>query len=198
MKKRLIIFTDCGDTLVDEGTEILDKDGYVIDCALFSGAYEALMALKQEGYRMALVADGYTRSFQNILRQHRLTHAFEALAISEEIGCAKPDPRMFRHAMTQMGLTEADIPHIVMIGNNLKRDIAGANRLGICSILISCSPRYRMQPASADQIPDYVVSHPEELPALLAMLEQQAYHREILTQESDPTAVYKDDEPLSS
>ena len=54
--------------------------------------------------------------------------------MSEVVGKQKPEPIMFETALQKMGLTEADKPRIVMIGNNLKKDIAGANRMGVTSI----------------------------------------------------------------
>lgn len=33
---------------------------------------------------------------------------FEAYAISAELGCRKPDPRMYRHASDALGLAPAD------------------------------------------------------------------------------------------
>lgn len=180
MNKQLIIFTDCGDTLVDESTEIRDETQTVIKSGLIPGAKEALLYLHEQGYRIALVADGTVKSFNNIIDEHGIRHAFETLTISEALGCAKPHPLMFYHTMKAMNLDENDIPRIVMIGNNLKRDVVGANQMGICSILISFSPRYCMTPTCDLQNPDYVVSMPDQLPALIEQLELQLENRKIL------------------
>ena len=84
---------------------------------------------------------------------------------------------MFISAMEQMGLTDADKDRIVMVGNNLERDIAGANRLGLTSILMSWTTRYRLQPRVPEETPDFVVARPDELPALLAELDRQMKKR---------------------
>ena len=60
-----------------------------------------------------------------------------------------------------------------MIGNNLERDIVGANRMGITSVLAGYSPRYRMKPENEEETPDYVVCDPSEIPALIEMLDKQ-------------------------
>ena len=65
--------------------------------------------------------------------------------------------------MERLGLTEHDKERIVMVGNNLKRDVLGAKRFGIRSVLLSWSPRYDMVPSCEEETPDYVISRPEEL-----------------------------------
>lgn len=192
MEKKIVIFTDCGDTLVDESTEVRDARGVVIHCELIPGAKEALLALHARGHRIALVADGMTDSFVSILREHGIAHVFETLVISDAVGVEKPDPRMFTEAMREMGLTQADTSRIVMIGNNIRRDVAGANRMGICSILLSFTPRYRMQPTAEDQTPDYVVEMPLQLPPLLEQLELQQTYRAALAREIIPGYQYKE------
>jgi putative hydrolase of the HAD superfamily len=57
-----------------------------------------------------------------------------------------------------------------MVGNNVKKDIAGANQFGITSILLDWSPRYDMRPASPDQVPKYIIHKPEELLPLVEQL----------------------------
>lgn len=125
--KDLIVFIDSGDTLVDESTEIRDERGVVLRAELIPGAADALRRLRREGYRIALVADGLRDSFDNVYRQHGLEGIFEVRAISEDLGARKPHPVMFGTAMERMGLTEQDKSRIVMVGNHLERDIAGAN-----------------------------------------------------------------------
>ncbi|NLK28496.1 MAG: HAD hydrolase-like protein [Clostridiales bacterium] len=186
MNKELIIFIDSGDTLIDESTEIKDSDGTVLHSQMIEGARETLVTLYESGYTIALVADGTKQSFDNIYNENGLDYCFKAKAISGELGKEKPAPIMFQHAMEQLGLTEKDKSRIVMIGNNLERDIVGANRMGITSILISYSPRYVMQPKCEEEIPDYVVSKPIELLGLLEQLNLQVKNRKILTNSDTP------------
>ena len=173
MKKELVIFIDSGDTLVDESTEIKDENGTVLKAKLFPGAGEALAKLYDNGYTIALVADGTKASFDNIYLTHELDYCFHAKAISDELGQAKPEQIMFRYAMDSLGLTDEDKDRIVMIGNNLKRDIIGANRMGITSVLASYSPRYDMCPVNEEETPDYILEVPEQLYELMEQLELQ-------------------------
>ena len=80
---------------------------------------------------------------------------------------------MFETAFHQLHLTDADRPRIVMIGNNLKKDIAGANRQGLTSIWLDWSPRYFHTVEEPDWQPDYTVHTPTELLELLHRLNDQ-------------------------
>ncbi len=172
LEKRLIIFTDSGDTIVDEGTEVRDERGIVIHAELIPGAGEALRSLYEDGYRIALVADGEEESFTNTYLENGLGYCFHTRTISEIVGIQKPSERMFQDAMDKNGLTESDKGRIIMVGNNLRKDVAGANRFGITSVLLDWSPRYGMVPESEDQRPDYIIHHPSELPDLVRKLEE--------------------------
>ncbi|MBR3504007.1 MAG: HAD hydrolase-like protein [Clostridia bacterium] len=174
MEHRVILFTDIGDTIIDEGTEIRAVPGGVVsraDC--LPGAKETMLALYEEGYTIAMVADGLVESFHNTMTQHGLDHIFAAKAISEAVGVEKPDARMFQCAMDQLGLSGTDKPRILMIGNNLAKDVAGANAFGVRSAFLRMSPRYRHEWSNAAETPDYVLDRPEELPALLKRIERE-------------------------
>ena len=173
MKKNLIIFTDSGDTIIDESTQVYDDRGIVTKAAFIPGAGEVIRELKEEGYRIALVADGEWESFRNVYRENGLGYCFEEWIVSEVVGEEKPARSMFDTAMEKMGLTEADKPFIVMIGNNLKKDIVGANRYGITSVWLDWSPRYFHTMEEPDWQPDYTVKTPKELKALLEKLEEK-------------------------
>ena len=167
------VFLDSGDTLVNEASEKFDAEGYVIEAGLIPGALEMVRSLAEEGYRIALVADGRVRSFDTILGGHGIAPHFHAQVISEAEGCEKPDRRMFQKAMSSLGLAPEDAEAIVMVGNHLERDIGGANRLGIISIWQSWSTKRSHIPAEPIEVPRYTIRSPGELPGLLADIERQ-------------------------
>jgi len=170
--RRVILFTDIGDTIIDEGTEIRDVPGGVVRRAeCIPGARETMLSLYGQGYRIAMVADGLVESFHNTMTRNGLDHIFAARAISEAVGAEKPDPRLFRSAMDQLGLSDGDKYRIVMVGNRVTRDVAGARAFGIRSVLLRWSPRYRDEWGAVE--PDYVIDTPAELPALLEGIEAE-------------------------
>lgn len=162
-EKKLIVFLDCGDTIIDEGTEIRDDHGIVIQANVIPGADVMVKTLAERGYTLAIVADGNAQSFKNILTQNGLYDYFATMIYSETIKASKPSPRMFKAAIGALDLSLEDIPRIIMVGNNLSRDVKGANQLGITSVFLSWTPRYPKLHADKSEAPQYTISHPLEL-----------------------------------
>jgi FMN phosphatase YigB (HAD superfamily) len=178
--KKLILFVDSGDTFVDEATEVRDENGTVVHSEMFPGAQGLLADWRDAGYSVVLVADGTVASFENIYQEKGLSDCFCKRVISEAVGVCKPNAAMFEEAMRVMNLGESDKKRIVMIGNNLERDIVGANRMGIRSIFIAVSNKRRKYPLCEEEIPTYVVKNHTELRALVEVLEMQLENQDIL------------------
>lgn len=173
-KKKLIIFTDIGDTVIDEGTEVRDVPrGVVLRADCIPEAKETMLSIYEQGYTIVMVADGLVQSFRNTMEGNGLDHIFTARVISEAVGAEKPDRIMFETALESLGLTEEDKSRIIMVGNNLSRDVLGANHFGIASVHLCWSPRYPAQAAVPEEEPDYRIYHPAELLPLVERLERQ-------------------------
>jgi len=50
-----------------------------------------------------------------------------------------------------------------MVGNNLERDIAGANALGLVTVFLAWSDKRRKTPETDLETPDFTIQHPLEL-----------------------------------
>lgn len=163
---------DLGDTIMQEVSEVKDQDQTTQHADLFPGMAALIRTLHQRGYLLGLVADTRPGTYRNVLRAHRLYDHFTAFAISEELGCRKPHPAMFLHALAALGLAEADAGSVAMIGNNLARDIKGANALGLVSILLCWNERYPTSSADPCERPHHCVRSANELLALVEAYEQ--------------------------
>jgi putative hydrolase of the HAD superfamily len=73
----------------------------------FPDVLPTLRALKQQGIRMAVVSDAWAE-LPKLHEALGLGGYFEAYAISELVGCHKPDPRMYRYASDALGLAPAE------------------------------------------------------------------------------------------
>lgn len=174
--KKLIIFTDIGDTIIDEGTEVRKvHEGVVYHASCIPSAKETMLALYEKGYTIAMVADGLVESFDNTMRENGLSHIFAAKAISEEVGAEKPSAIMFETALRRLGLTGADKGRIIMVGNNVARDIAGAKRFGIRSVQLVWSDRHPTVACCDDEVADYQIHSPTELLELAEKLERELH-----------------------
>lgn len=162
-EKRLVIFTDIGDTIIDEGTEVREAGDVVIRADCIPGARETTLRLYEAGYPIVMVADGLVKSFHNLMELNGLDHVFSGWVISEAVGEDKPSPKMFEAAMEVLGLTEKDKHRIIMIGNNVVRDMRGASCFGIRSVLLDWSSRRPFDPEIPEDVPTYRIHTPEEL-----------------------------------
>lgn len=165
---------DFGDTLADEGSEIKDDTGTTQRAELIPTAGETVKAIKDRGYRLALVADGRPGTYENVLKQHGLHDYFDAFAVSELLGVEKPDRKMFVHALEHLGIDEGDYGRVIMVGNRLDRDVRGANQLGMVSVWLNWAPRYGKEPADELETPDYEIAVPLELLDVLDELDGRA------------------------
>jgi FMN phosphatase YigB (HAD superfamily) len=168
--RAVALLFDLGDTLMAEESEVKDAEGTTLRADLIPGVAEALHWFKERGYGLALVADSRPNTPLNVLGQHGLYHLFDCLAISEVVGIEKPDPRIFWIALEALGIPESDYSRVAMVGNNLERDVVGANRLGLISIYFHWNDRRRSQPLTAVEEPRYRVSSAQELISLVASL----------------------------
>lgn len=168
---RAILF-DFGDTLADEATEVKDATNTTLCAELIPGAAKLLHELSGRGVPLALVADGRPGTYRNVLRQHGLYDLFEAFSVSEEVGVEKPDARMFEHALQALDIGPDEYGRVVMVGNNLARDVCGANRLGLISIWLDWAPRRSKTPANEEQVPRYTIKEPLQLLDVLNQLRQ--------------------------
>lgn len=178
MDKKVIVFLDCGDTIINEGTEVRDENEVVIKADIIPGADKMVKTLHEKGYTLALVADGKAQSFKNMLIQNGLYDYFTTMIYSECIKVLKPNVRMFKAAIGALDLNEDDHYRIVMVGNNLRRDIKGANEAGITSIYLDWSPRYTKEPRDESEQPDYTINEPVELIELVDKINEELIYKE--------------------
>lgn len=179
MTRRLIIFIDSGDTLIDEATQVY-KGSEIVRADFIPGGREFLLRLHREGFTVALVADGQDQDFLNVYRDEELKGCFDAWVISETVGKQKPARIMFEEAMAQLGLADEEKGRIVMIGNNIRKDVRGANEFGITSIWFNWSPRYFHTVEHPSERSHYTTADYNELYALIETLDRRARNGEAL------------------
>jgi len=91
------------------------------------GALETLERL-QGRFKLGLVTNGETDSQRGRLRATGLDGFFDAILISDEAGCAKPDPRLFTLALDELGVDAQDA---LYVGDSIEHDYPGAQAAGI-------------------------------------------------------------------
>ena len=165
------ICLDCGDTLIDEATEVKEANDVSLRAELIPGADTLLHRLKERGYPLALVADGPKATFINNLSPYGLYDLFDVYSVSETIGVEKPHPTMFLDALNKLEIPSSDYDKVLMVGNNLSRDIKGANDLGLISVWLDWAPRRSKIPADISEKPRFTIKQPLDLLELITQLE---------------------------
>ena len=135
------------------------------DLRLVDGATDAVAALSERGIRLGIICDvGFTPSpaLLGHLERHGLLRFFDHWSFSDEVGCYKPDRRIFEHALDGLGSPE---PHrCAHVGDRRRTDVAGAQAIGMRAVRITAA----YEDPSEDAPPgDAVISsYKELLPAL--------------------------------
>ncbi len=82
-------------------------------------------------YELGLITNGLAAVQRDRLARSPIGKHFDVVVISEEVGFAKPDPRIFEHAWAEMGNPSKD--SVLMVGDNLVADIQGGNNFGLAT-----------------------------------------------------------------
>jgi YjjG family noncanonical pyrimidine nucleotidase len=126
---------------------------------VFDDAIPVLEQLKPR-YRLHAATNAIALMQRNKLEKSGRLPYCERIFISEDVGCSKPQKEFFVHILDKLG---ADPDEVLMIGDSLKSDIAGAATAGIDS----CWVNRRKRLAPKDITPTYTVRTLPELTALL-------------------------------
>lgn len=123
-------------------------------------ALESISALAKH-YKLAVVTNGFTALQQIRLQKTGLQPYFEAVFISEQIGFAKPDVRVFEHTFAELNVDKRE--HVLMIGDTLSSDIQG----GFNANIDTCWYNPHNHENHTDLKPSYEIKSLLELQTLL-------------------------------
>lgn len=118
------------------------------------------LSLLQPRFSLALVTNGASDTQREILRVLDIEHRFSAVVISAEVGVAKPDARIFRFALDELGVEPENVWHV---GDSLSTDVAGAKAAGLTAVWLNRGgdPRKPRTP-----IPDHEIRSLKDLSGL--------------------------------
>src|SRR5258707_10562116 len=96
-------------------------------------AFQTLRALRERGYRIGLVSDCTELMGRAILHHVDLLPYFDAIALSYEVGHAKPAPQIYRVVTDKLGVLPSTC---VYVGDGGSDEINGARALGMTTVRI--------------------------------------------------------------
>jgi len=129
---------------------------------LYDDAPELLEAARGAGLPLALITNGPTDLQRSKVGVLGIGHWFGVVAISGEVGVAKPDPGIFEHVLRGLGVANDGAWHV---GDNLATDVAGANAAGLTSVWLNRTGASRTE---HDPAPDIEIASLSELTSLVA------------------------------
>lgn len=130
-------------------------------CTPLDGARELLDLLLVNNIKMGIITNGFTELQKIRLEKTEFSHYFELITISEQVGVAKPDKRIFEHTFSQMG--SVDLSKVLMVGDNPDSDVLGGMNAGVDT----CWLNEKKQACPEGVEPTYTVRSLKDLQAIL-------------------------------
>ena len=124
----------------------------------FPGAIEAVRELRARGVKLALITNGEGREQRRKIERFALAPLFDCVIVEGEFGKGKPEPEVYRHALTALG---AEAHEAWMVGDNLEWEVAMPKRLGIYAVWVDFAAKGL--PADAPAQPDRIIHNLAEL-----------------------------------
>ena len=100
--------------------------------SLLPGAEELVRYLAKK-YPLTVVTNGFIEVQYEKFDKSGLRDCFSHIVLSEEVGCQKPNPRIYEEALRMNGVSAEEA---VMIGDSWNSDIQGASNAGIDQIWV--------------------------------------------------------------
>lgn len=125
---------------------------------LFPYTVEILTYLRDKGYQLHLITNGFDATQKSKLENALLSHFFVEVITSEASQSLKPHKEIFDYAISKCG---ACCEESIMIGDNLDADIQGGINAGMDTVFVN---HLGIEPYIQ---PTYVIYHLKELEEIL-------------------------------
>jgi len=135
--------------LLDELESVLHEGTDPAQMTTAAGIGETLDALRGSGVRLGIICDvglSPSTTLRSYLSHHGLLEHFDGWSFSDEVGCYKPDARIFAHAADTLG--GANPACTAHVGDLRRTDVAGARHAGWLAV------RYRGLFDDQAELPD--------------------------------------------
>ncbi|WXG43704.1 MAG: HAD family hydrolase [Promethearchaeati archaeon SRVP18_Atabeyarchaeia-1] len=165
------ILFDLGDTLITEES-VGDKHTAEAEPQKVSHVEEVLRQLRGK-YKLGVVTNTTTSKEADIrlaLRKIGLEEYFDTVVTSVDVGRDKPDQKIFTVALKRLHVRPSEA---VMVGNRIKTDVLGANKLGVISVYFKWNDRYKEEVTSSLESPNYTIVSLRQLPSIIGEIERE-------------------------
>ena len=145
---------------------VLSQDFLSLTTSYFSllpGAEELVRYLAAK-YPITIVTNGFIEVQYEKFDKSGFRDCLSYVVLSEEVGCQKPNPRIFEEALRKNGLSADEV---VMIGDSWGSDIQGAINAGIDQIWVRWNKSAEENAEERSQKATYEVNNLEEVMLIL-------------------------------
>jgi FMN phosphatase YigB (HAD superfamily) len=102
---------------------------------VFPAHHGPLLDRLHRQHRLAVVSNfDYAPTARGILEREGITHLFEEVVVSDEVGWRKPKPVIFETALRRLGVSAAEAVHV---GDRADLDVGGAQGVGMDAVWIN-------------------------------------------------------------
>ena len=102
------------------------------DMALTPHAREVLRDLRLRGLKLGIITNGWSEQQLQAVSGLGLTHLFDDVIVSEAVGLRKPDPAIFRLALSRLNVVADEA---LYVGDSPENDVAGPQSAGMRAAL---------------------------------------------------------------
>lgn len=107
--------------------------GFSRFCREKPGALKAIREIAHEGYKLGLISNGKSPFQENNLSALGVAALFDAIVVSEAVGCRKPEPAIFELASKELSVSPEKC---IFVGDSPIADIRGAANVGMYTVFI--------------------------------------------------------------
>ncbi len=158
-----VFFREHGVSVDPEQVARCYEDNLSIGHYFLPGAEEALKTLSKN-YKLYLASNGTAKVQAGRLASANISHYFEKIFVSQEIGADKPDKIYFERCAQQ--IPGFDVEKAMMVGDSLTSDIQGGINAGMKTVWIN--PKHKPHPDHI--VPDFEIESLCQLENLLDSL----------------------------
>jgi len=156
------VLIDLGNTIIEQKVDNVQPLSSM-ELIAFPDSQPTLAELKSLGFYLAIVTNTTQSNSIDVakaLEKLDLLRYIDTIVTSVDLGVEKPDPIIFRTAIQNLNLSPKEV---IMVGDNIDQDIAGAIELGIKTIFLKRGTTN----ISTDLNPTFIVTSLQEIIPLL-------------------------------
>ena len=141
-------------------------DFFLANIKVFPHVKSTLKYLRGEGIQLAVVSDGSLELRIRKLQATGLIDYVDEVVASEEVIFEKPFSAIFTLALSRL---QVDPEHTVMLGNDYKNDVRGAQMVGITAGIFDPPQDGNVQGQDGTIVPDFIIHDFKEIREIIGV-----------------------------